>query len=1021
MPEQVPLNQPWSLFPTPEVADDLIVELVDTVNVQGQYQKLPVGTAQPFSGLFPGYLLVKEEVVSHKKSQRYWSTTYSNQDLYNYDIGYIAESSVHPIFVRRYLVRRDHYTAIPATPTVPVMLTGVFLVKVTNGGTGYVTAVPPAVSFSGGAGSGAAATALVDPSGVVQYIRITNEGSGYTSAPGVTVAPPVSGTTATATSVIQGNTVRLVQQKVSELPSDDPRRSLFLFETRAYKLLPGPDVVSFAPRADGTLLKKIEREVPALTIPVSENSYLLSRVEGKTILEAMQVIEQIVQSDGTTPVNTDAGLTEYFMDHPTNAIGGITVRVRPYGTDQVEAGEVFLTGTVIDYRDKLIEGSDNILQIITWLELPEAWVEYPKVVGDFPGIFKWAPYAISGSYDGRYPPPWPGDGQQTATFYQLYPRQREVQGRVVRSYSIGPSGFATSGYMVYTPGVASRVFRIPNNTVHGPIVVTEITPSGAGPFTVENIPASSPTTYTATQILTYPLGELRYKGIIYERRVLQLSEATSPYNFGPVYSSKTFTDQTANALAGQPNPAGERLVLVSDGADTRVITIYGIRNTTTGVRFFSEAVTLSGATSVQTDATYLWFSILQAHAASTSGTRTVTVRGQGTEAEGAFSISFAPSNAQTMTVGITASPTVYTFVEPGRYIIGFPAAASLNPAGAGSYILISVAGVGHYYWANVASGNTDPAPGGTGHEVVIAGGAADTVVAAAFFAAIQAQAAIWFSEVGGNAVTITSVVLNNTSASQNAAQFTFTVGAVGTAQAAYQVRTGWGVSGVGLTVQTFKAIVSGAINLTGTAGQTYGTGTAQHPDLEASNDPDNTARVILTSRLAKSYGTWTFTETTTGIAVEAITDGANGPLYATLGTNVQDTYDDINFDNTALVLTGSGWDADAVEAYGAIRVNMPASVGQLTSDSLFIGKLSTQAAILRLIASGTPALPISYETSVDNAAWSAGQVTLPSLGNQILYDITLTETTINYIRVKPTNSTVKARAIHIEVFTQVDV
>ena len=60
-------------------------------------------------------------------------------------------------------------------------------VTVTHGGAGYSSA--PAVSFSGGGGSGAAATASVS-GGAVTAINVTNAGSGYTSDPAVVIAPP---------------------------------------------------------------------------------------------------------------------------------------------------------------------------------------------------------------------------------------------------------------------------------------------------------------------------------------------------------------------------------------------------------------------------------------------------------------------------------------------------------------------------------------------------------------------------------------------------------------------------------------------------------------------------------------------------------------------------------------------------------------------------------------------------------------------------------------------------------------
>jgi hypothetical protein len=76
----------------------------------------------------------------------------------------------------------------------------VYTINIVNGGSGYTTA--PTVTISGGgATTGATATATV-ASGKVSAITITLAGAGYTSAPTVTIAPPTSGTAATATAVL---------------------------------------------------------------------------------------------------------------------------------------------------------------------------------------------------------------------------------------------------------------------------------------------------------------------------------------------------------------------------------------------------------------------------------------------------------------------------------------------------------------------------------------------------------------------------------------------------------------------------------------------------------------------------------------------------------------------------------------------------------------------------------------------------------------------------------------------------
>jgi hypothetical protein len=63
--------------------------------------------------------------------------------------------------------------------------TGVVAVSLNNQGTGYTSA--PAVSFTGGGGTGAAATALISDGKIVKII-VTNPGKDYVSSPTVSFA-----------------------------------------------------------------------------------------------------------------------------------------------------------------------------------------------------------------------------------------------------------------------------------------------------------------------------------------------------------------------------------------------------------------------------------------------------------------------------------------------------------------------------------------------------------------------------------------------------------------------------------------------------------------------------------------------------------------------------------------------------------------------------------------------------------------------------------------------------------------
>jgi hypothetical protein len=78
-------------------------------------------------------------------------------------------------------------------------------VSVTNPGTGYTSA--PAVTVSApqmayGTTASAVASYAASQGGIVTGVTVTNGGSGYTSAPTITIAPPSSGTAATANGVL---------------------------------------------------------------------------------------------------------------------------------------------------------------------------------------------------------------------------------------------------------------------------------------------------------------------------------------------------------------------------------------------------------------------------------------------------------------------------------------------------------------------------------------------------------------------------------------------------------------------------------------------------------------------------------------------------------------------------------------------------------------------------------------------------------------------------------------------------
>jgi hypothetical protein len=60
-------------------------------------------------------------------------------------------------------------------------------ITITDGGSHYKQGTPPSVTITGGGGTGATATATVSSTGIVNGINVDSPGSGYTSAPTITI------------------------------------------------------------------------------------------------------------------------------------------------------------------------------------------------------------------------------------------------------------------------------------------------------------------------------------------------------------------------------------------------------------------------------------------------------------------------------------------------------------------------------------------------------------------------------------------------------------------------------------------------------------------------------------------------------------------------------------------------------------------------------------------------------------------------------------------------------------------
>lgn len=294
-----PLDQPWQLFPEPELLSDMLVEVVDSENSPGTYRPLAAGAAYPDQSKYPGYIFLTQKPVSHDRVQRYWTTpAFYNQDITNWEEDYVSDSADHPVFVRRYKTRRDQYATLARG--AGATLSGVWLIKITNPGSGYSQETPPTVTIAG-TGSGATAVALVNPDGTISWIRLTAEGSGYTATPTVTIAAPSAGVQATAEAAIQSTSCVLIKQQTNNFPEDDPRYALFLIETRTYMTLPGPVLTTWEWQTRFDKYIKIEKrlvlnsDVPAdpNTTPVTN---VVTEYQNLTAVYSAKIITTIPAS-----------------------------------------------------------------------------------------------------------------------------------------------------------------------------------------------------------------------------------------------------------------------------------------------------------------------------------------------------------------------------------------------------------------------------------------------------------------------------------------------------------------------------------------------------------------------------------------------------------------------------------------------------------------------------------------------------------------------------------------------------
>jgi hypothetical protein len=681
-----------------------------------------------------------------------------------------------------------------------------------------------------------------------------------------------------------------------------------------------------------------------------------------------------------------------------------------------------IAGVAVSVTDAYLdpEGDYVAEAVIEYMETPDPQVDYVDTAITFPGIARWSnTIYIPGNYPGEYRPPFAGDGVSPNTVNLQKPRARRVVGRRVRTYSLGPSGSSEVGFAVYTPGTASRVFNIQDETVHPAFKFVENVNGTL--VMVEDLPASTPAYYDPRQVLRLPAGERKKVGLIYEKTLIEVSEATAPTDFDPVLARKFFAVAASGSISAQPGPGGERLVLSSSGADTRTVTLHGIRDTSRGRRYFRETVTLSGTTKVLTSATKLWFSLRQAVASDSHGSNVITIASPGSIASGLIygaSGTAVPADGDTIVVGLTAATRTYTFRNPGFASIEALAASGITT---GDYFDVLYGSVTTRFWYDKASGGGAPAnPGGGLHAIALAGSESTAQVMAATVAVLNtALSGTVFSIVSEDVILLVRVTLGTLSLTDGAGGaatgFTFSNLFAGTAEAPNQIRTGVNSAGEALTLAEVFGYVERAVNGTGTEGTEYGTGTARHSGVTARAESTGREELVFTGSVPYSAGTWVLTASGTVLTSDGFTDGADGQTLATIAANARTSFLGFSTQNQPLLAAGSATDDEEADPTLAVGRTVPAATGSTpTVTTAALALPGVQNATLVLCASGERAIGVTYQTSADGVTWNTA-VTCPSVADGRIRKVGLGATAINYLRLNLTNPAQRMRGFHAHV------
>lgn len=340
-----------------------------------------------------------------------------------------------------------------------------------------------------------------------------------------------------------------------------------------------------------------------------------------------------------------------------------------------------------------------------------------------------------------------------------------------------------------------------------------------------------------------------------------------------------FQVSESGEFSASPSSAGEKLIAVStsnaanDRAGVKIVGLVASASTL-------ETLALATDSRIERESTNSFETLSSLSIVTTPLTGSIYVYGQGVAAEGDLRVDSVPADGATLEIGLAGYTQTYTFVRPAYFTLSTAAFAIVDS----DYFDIAISGTTYRFWFEVdGSGGVAPSDPGVLTKVSIASGDTAAQVATTLEDSMESAITGYTCSVSGTTITVVKDILATatftfTDGGGGAGTgITYTLGDLGLADAANQIRTGYSAStGAAATTAEIALYIQYAINASGgTAGTQYGTGTAAHAYLSALASSSTTT---VTDRIAcrRQLG-WTVTPPT-GITARDPIGGAYGTL-----------------------------------------------------------------------------------------------------------------------------------------------